>query len=261
MNKLFAFFLLFSCFEKTWGQESYGLMMIVKGQVQVVRQKEQPVNSRVGDKVYPEDTIITGKDSRTKIVMNDRNIINVLPETKIRIDQYINNRKEKNVRLSLFEGKVRTNVEQKYDNNENKFEIKTPTAVAGVRGTQFVTGFLKMNNTTTVTTLRGEVVFRGYDKFSKKQTEAVLVKRGEVAENSEGQKPSSAVKINPTEMKRIETETAVRKNFNNDKQIFETRRNEVSPIFSILNSNDNLLGDSVKNIINKPATVNIVIQQ
>ncbi len=261
MNKLIAILLVFASFSKALAEESYGLLMIVKGQVQVAKAKAPPAGAKVGSKVYPQDTIITGKDSRAKIVMSDRNIINVLPETKIRIDQYINDTKEKNVRLSLFEGKVRTNVEQKYDNNENKFEIKTPSAVVGVRGTQFLTSYQKSTNTTGVTTFRGEVIFRGYDKLSEKQTEAVLVKRGETSENSEGQKPGSPVKMSPTDLKRIEGDTAVKKDDKGDQQLVVVPRNDISPITSVPYSNDNLLGDSAKNIINKPATVNIIIQQ
>lgn len=261
MNKFIAIILVFASFSKALAEESYGLLMIVKGQVQVAKAKAQPTGAKVGGKVYPQDTIITGKDSRAKIVMSDRNIINVLPETKIRIDQYVNDTKEKNVRLSLLEGKVRTNVEQKYDNNENKFEIKTPSAVVGVRGTQFMTNYQKATNTTAVTTFRGEVIFRGYDKLSEKQTEAVLVKRGETSENSAGQKPGSPVKMSPTDLKRIEGDTAVKKDDKGDQQLVVVPRNDITPITVIPNRNDNLLGDSAKNIINKPATVNIIIQQ
>ncbi|AZZ37956.1 hypothetical protein CIK05_14475 [Bdellovibrio sp. qaytius] len=262
MNKLVMIMLVFGGFSKALAEETYGLLMIVKGQVQVAKMKTQPVSAKVGGKVYPQDTIITGKDSRAKIVMSDRNIINVLPETKIRIDQYINDTKEKNVRLSLIEGKIRTNVEQKYDNNENKFEIKTPSAIVGVRGTQFLTSYNKSSNTTGVTTFRGEVIFRGLDKTSDKLTEAVLVKRGETSENESGRKPGSPVKMSPSEFKRIEGDTAVRKEGQgSDQQLVLVPKNDLTPITAIQDRNDNLLGDSAKNIINKPAKVNIIIER
>ncbi len=260
MNKLIVIFLILGSVSKALAEDAYGLLMIVKGQVQVVKSKTQAVGAKVGSKVYPQDTIVTGKDSRAKIVMSDRNIINVLPDTKIRIDQYINDSKEKNVRLSLLQGKVRTNVEQKYDNNENRFEIKTPSAVVGVRGTQFITSYQKSTNMTIVTTFRGEVIFRGLDTKTEKLTEAVLVKRGETSENVEGQKPGSPVKISPAELKRIDGDTAVRKE-EKDQQIVLVPRNDITPISAIINRNDNLLGDSTKNIINKPAKVNIIIER
>ncbi|MES2802123.1 MAG: hypothetical protein V4654_06495, partial [Bdellovibrionota bacterium] len=90
MKRLISVLLVLGSFSQAFAEEAYGLLMIVKGQVQVVKMKTQAVGAKVGSKVYPLDTIITGKDSRAKIVMSDRNIINVLPETKLRIDQYIN---------------------------------------------------------------------------------------------------------------------------------------------------------------------------
>lgn len=260
MKKLITILLVLGSVSQALAEETYGLLMIVKGQVQIAKSKSQAVSAKVGSKVYPEDTITTGKDSRAKIVMSDRNIINVLPETKIRIDQYTNDAKEKNVRLSLIEGKIRTNVEQKYDINENKFEIKTPSAVVGVRGTQFLTSYRKSTNITGVTTFRGEVIFRGLDARSEKLTEAVLVKRGETSENVDNKKPGSPVKMSPSELKRVEGETAVRKE-EKDQQIVLVPRNDITPITAIPNTNDNLLGDSAKNIINKPAKVNIIIER
>ncbi len=262
MKILIPILLVLGGFSQALAEETYGLLMIVKGQVQVAKMKSQPMGVKVGSKVYPQDTIITGKDSRAKIVMSDRNIINVLPETKLRIDQYINDTKEKNVRLSLFEGKVRTNVEQKYDTNENRFEIKTPSAVVGVRGTQFMTSYRKSNNITGVTTFRGEVIFRGLDTLSNKLTEAVLVKRGETSENIDGKQPGSPVKVSPSELKRIEGDTAVRKDDKGtDPQQVFVPKNDLSQIIAIQERNDNLLGDSAKNIINKPANVNIIIER
>lgn len=116
-----------------------GMFMVVKGDVKVSGSGGAAVVAKVGTKVNQGDQIITGLDSRAKIVMSDRNIINISPNTKVVIEEYINDAKSKNVKLGLLEGKIRTNVEQKYDNDKNKFEIRTPTAVAGVRGTQFIT--------------------------------------------------------------------------------------------------------------------------
>lgn len=262
MKRLILILLVVGSCSQALAEETYGLMMIVKGQVQVAKLRAQPTGAKVGTKVYPQDTIITGKDSRAKIVMSDRNIINVLPETKLRIDQYISELKEKNVRLSLIEGKVRTNVEQKYDNNENRFEIKTPSAVVGVRGTQFVTSYKRSTNVTAVTTFRGEVIFRGLDALSNKQTEAVMVKRGETSENFDGKQPGTPVKMNPVEFKRVDKDTAVRKE---DRPLDPLQaglpKNDIGQIIGIKDRNDNLLGDSAKNIIAKPAKVNIIIER
>ena len=196
----------------TFAATSYGVLMIVKGSVKILKKDDTSTDAKISSKVYPEDTIVTGKDSRAKIVMSDRNIINVLPETKLRIDQYINNEKEKNVRLSLIQGKVRNNVEEKYDNSKNRFEIKTPTAVAGVRGTQFITSFDRITNKTEIVTLKGEVAFQGLDAKSNKLTEPVVVKKGETSQNQDaGAAPATPTRLNPVELKKAESDTVVRK--------------------------------------------------
>ncbi len=212
MKKIFIIMCLLVIAFPVFAAQSFGVLMVVKGSVKILKKDDTSTDARISSKVFPEDTVITGKDSRAKIVMSDRNIINVLPETKLRIDQYINNEKEKNVRLSLIQGKVRNNVEQKYDNEKNRFEVKTATAVAGVRGTQFITSFDKQTNKTEIVTLKGEVAFQGLDATSNKLTEPVVVKKGETSQNQEaGAPPATPTRIDPIELKKIESESVVRK--------------------------------------------------
>ena len=212
MKKIFITSCLLVIAFPVFAAPSFGVLMVVKGSVKIFKKDDTSTDARISSKVFPEDTVVTGKESRAKIVMSDRNIINVLPETKLRIDQYINNEKEKNVRLSLIQGKVRNNVEQKYDNEKNRFEVKTATAVAGVRGTQFITSFDKTTNKTEIITLKGEVAFQGLDATSNKLTEPVLVKKGETSQNQEaGAPPATPTRIDPIELKKIESESVVRK--------------------------------------------------
>ncbi len=212
MKKIFITLCLLVVAFPVFAAQSFGVLMVVKGNVKIFKKDDTSTDARISSKVFPEDTVVTGKDSRAKIVMSDRNIINVLPETKLRIDQYINNEKEKNVRLSLIQGKVRNNVEQKYDSEKNRFEVKTPTAVAGVRGTQFITSFDRITNKTEIVTLKGEVAFQGLDASSNKLTEPVVVKKGETSQNQEaGAAPATPTRIDPIELKKIENESVVRK--------------------------------------------------
>lgn len=252
----------------------YGLLMIVKGDVKINKVDSQVLDAKIGAKVFPQDTIITGKDSRAKIVMSDRNIINVLPDTKLKIAQYVNNAAEKNVRLDLIEGKVRNNVEQKYDNDKNKFEVVTPTAVAGVRGTQFITSFDKATFKTAIVTLKGEVTFRGVDVKSNTTTEAVVVKKGESSALDQGSaQPEPPKKVPPIEFKKIDNESAVKKDpppgsENGGKSspppppgTQSQVKNEIKQIISNIETQDNAISDTTKQIINKPAKVKVVPQQ
>ncbi|MBK7960428.1 MAG: FecR domain-containing protein [Bdellovibrionales bacterium] len=137
----------------------YGLFMVVKGDIKVKNIQNQINPTKVGTKIFPGETVISGVDSRAKIVMSDRNVINVSPSSEMKIEKYESAGKEgpRNVELNLIDGKVRNNVEQKYDGEKSKFLMKTPTAVAGVRGTEFLTSFNKASQVTQVVTLRGSV--------------------------------------------------------------------------------------------------------
>ncbi len=141
-------------------QAVHGVLRVVKGDVQIKSAKTgQTARARVGEKVFPKDTVITAKDARAKIVMVDNNEINVSPESQVEIQNYEYDPAggKKDVLLNVIYGKVRSKVEQKYDGKSSKFQIKTPSAVAGVRGTDFLTGF--QGGVTNVVTFEGKVEF------------------------------------------------------------------------------------------------------
>jgi hypothetical protein len=143
-------------------QNVHGVLRVVKGDVQIKSGKSgETAKARLGAEVYPKDVIITGKDARAKIVMVDNNEINVSPESQIEIQhyEYDPSAGKKDVTLNVIYGKVRSKVEQKYDGKTTKFQIKTPSAVAGVRGTDFLTSFDRGNGQSQITTFQGRVEF------------------------------------------------------------------------------------------------------
>ena len=76
-----------------------GMFMVVKGDVKITSGSSDAV-AKVGTKVNQGDLISTGNDARAKIVMSDRNIINISPNTKLKIEEYISDNKTKNVTKS-----------------------------------------------------------------------------------------------------------------------------------------------------------------
>ena len=120
--------------------EVHGVMMVVKGDIKVTSAKTQKTDqAKIGMKVFPGDAIQASADSRAKIVMSDKNVLNISPDSKIVIAQYQNDGNNKNVQIDVMYGKVRADVQQKYDGDKSQFNVKTPSAVAGVRGTVFLT--------------------------------------------------------------------------------------------------------------------------
>lgn len=141
-----------------WAQKMEGVFMVVKGDIKVVSKDGSQSGAKVGKKVSQGDTIVSGPDSRAKVVMTDKNVLNISPDSKIMIEKYENDGKDnKNVELNVLYGKVRASVEQKYDGEKSKFNVKTPSAVAGVRGTDFITGYSSQTKQTSITTFAGSV--------------------------------------------------------------------------------------------------------
>lgn len=195
---------------QAWANQMYGVFMVSKGSVKVESTKAGTSDAKVGVKVFEGDTIITGADSRAKIVMSDRNVINVNPDTKIQIAKYENDAAtgKKNVEMNLIQGKVRNNVEQTYDGEKSKFLIKTPTAVAGVRGTQFLAGFNPGTQMTSIVTFKGAVTVASVNAQGRIVGTPVLVKKGEMTTASSGAAPEPPKAMPKEEVKKMDMETA-----------------------------------------------------
>lgn len=191
-------------------EQMYGVFMVTKGSVKIQSAKTGTSDAKVGVKVYEGDTIITAADSRAKIVMSDRNVINVNPESKLQIAKYENDAAsgKKNVELNLLEGKVRNNVEQTYDGEKSKFLIKTPTAVAGVRGTQFLAGYNPSTQMTSIVTFKGSVTLASVTPKGQIIGAAVLVNKGESTTASPNAAPAAPKAMPKEDLMKMDAETA-----------------------------------------------------
>jgi hypothetical protein len=190
-------------------QNVHGVLRVVKGDVQIKSVKTgQTAMARVGEQVFPGDIILTGKDSRAKIVMVDNNELNVLPESQFEIQHYEfdPDKDKKDVLLNVIYGKVRSKVEQKYDGRSSKFQVKTPSAIAGVRGTDFMTSFDKTSNTTQVVAFQGTVEF-GKTGSGGLITGAVSVTPGKMATSVAGAAPGAPVSVPKDQFAKMDNES------------------------------------------------------
>jgi hypothetical protein len=190
-----------------WAQQMSGVMMVVKGDIKVTAKDGKTDAAKVGRKVSSGDMITAGADSRAKIVMADKNVINVSPDSKIVIEKYENDGKDKkNVELNVLYGKVRASVEQKYDGEKSKFNIKTPSAVAGVRGTDFMAGFNPNTKITQVITFTGTVAV-GQPGPGGTIKNPVFVQPGQMAQMGAGQAAAQPTKVSKEELSKANSET------------------------------------------------------
>ncbi len=195
--------------EAAFAAGAHGVFRVVKGKVSVKSaQSGQVVRARLGSKVLPGDVISTEKDSRAKIVMVDNNEINISPESEIKIEKYEfdPNQGKKDVLLNVIYGKVRSKVEQKYDGRTSKFQVKTPSAIAGVRGTDFITGYTPATSTSQVITFEGRVEF-GSVGVNGQMINPVEIVPGQMAEISKGGERPVPQSIPQDNLKQMDSET------------------------------------------------------
>jgi ferric-dicitrate binding protein FerR (iron transport regulator) len=91
--------------------------------------------------VFEGDTIETGLGGKTRIKLDDGSKLMVASSSQVQIDLIDSDltAKKRRIAMSLLYGKIRNKVDKRSD-GENVFEVKTRTAVAGVRGTDFASG-------------------------------------------------------------------------------------------------------------------------
>jgi hypothetical protein len=123
-----------------FSQEIVGKIIALEGRVEArLEERKSWRVLNLKDDVYEKDTIKTGEDSKVKIFFVDETTVSIGPETTIKITKLMCS-PAKNYREGKFNvamGKVRFNV-GKIFSKESTFEVHTPTAVAGVKGTSFI---------------------------------------------------------------------------------------------------------------------------
>jgi hypothetical protein len=116
-----------------------GLIKVSKGNVQIQRGAAK-MPASVGTGLQTSDVIVTGADGSAGITFSDNSLVSVGPNSVFAIDKYSFNSTthqgefEGNLRqgrLAAISGKM---VKQ----SPESMKIRTPSAIMGVRGTEFV---------------------------------------------------------------------------------------------------------------------------
>jgi hypothetical protein len=127
-----------------WGQGSQppatpnlaGKVELVEGDVTVYDKAKKPRRVAVGDAVYEGEGIVTGQDGELHLNMEDGGFIAVRPNTKMSIAAYRaeGGDQDKGV-FSLLQGTFRSVTGWIGKFNPRSYQVRTPTATIGVRGT------------------------------------------------------------------------------------------------------------------------------
>ena len=129
----------------------------MKGNVKI-----RSANQRKFDTAYKAQMIRTGdwlktdKNVFVAIVFLDGSMVKIQSNTEIEIKSSRITAKELKTQMFISEGQAWSKISKQ---NNGEFRIKTPTAVASVKGTEFDVDFDDMSESTSLVVLEGEVEF------------------------------------------------------------------------------------------------------
>ncbi len=96
----------------------------------------EQVDAKADLRLYQGDTVTTKSKTKVVIQLDDGSITQMTSLSSMKIDQLSKSLKGQSTNLALDDGKSWQKV-KKLDVQHDKFNVSTPTAVAGVRGTYF----------------------------------------------------------------------------------------------------------------------------
>lgn len=117
------------------------------------------ITAAPGVAIQHGDELRTGQPGRLRIVFQDDTVLTVSDDSRVVVNEAVfdpNQGKSRSV-LGLLQGKVSALVSEYYKRPGASYEIKTATAVAGVRGTEFVVTYDPRDDRTDVAGLSGTV--------------------------------------------------------------------------------------------------------
>lgn len=116
-----------------------GLVKVAKGSVHIERGAERLAVS-IGMAVRPADVLVTGADGSAGVTFSDNSLVSLGPNSVFAIDKY---RFDATTHAGEFEGNLRQGrlaaVSGKMVKQQpESMKIRTPAAIMGVRGTEFL---------------------------------------------------------------------------------------------------------------------------
>lgn len=119
--------------------ENIGLVKVSKGSVQIQRGAEKlPAN--VGASLQTSDTIVTGADGSAGITFTDNSLVSVGPNSVFSVDKYSfdSTTHQGEFAGNLKQGRLAAVSGKMVKQSPESMTIRTPSAIMGVRGTEFV---------------------------------------------------------------------------------------------------------------------------
>jgi hypothetical protein len=142
--------------QAAWAQTNIGNTQIVVNDVKGMVGQQEPAVLRVGIDVFQNEVIQTGEHSASKVLFQDKTSLSVGGSSRVTLDHFVYDPdpSKSQVALSIARGVVRFATGSL---PKSSYQITTPTATIGVRGT-ILTIVVAEDGSTTITVDEGDVV-------------------------------------------------------------------------------------------------------
>ncbi len=195
-------------------KSSCGTFHVVKGKVQYLERKgaKRMKRARQRARICSGGTVVTDANSRALIKMPTQDEIHISPNSKLVIEDLKTDKEDKNkkrVLINVIYGKLRANLKKdSYDNSKkNQFRVKTKSAVAGVRGTQFLTSQPQGGAPSEIVTFRGQVEVGQPTGNGFEFKNPVMVGAGQKTRIALNKPPAPPIQVPKAEFQQLNQET------------------------------------------------------
>jgi hypothetical protein len=114
-----------------------GLVTTLQGRANLTREAAPPVLLKFRDDVFLKDVINTERESLARVLLRGSNLLTIRELSQVTIEEQALPEGPRSV-ISLFAGKIRATVSRALLRRGEEVEIRTPQAVAAVRGTDLI---------------------------------------------------------------------------------------------------------------------------
>jgi hypothetical protein len=184
-----AFVLIFA--RACAAQEAVASIVKTQGKVETAAAgTEEWKHAPVGTALTNGMKIRTGREAEALVQWKQGHILKVFGMSTVTIDRSEMNGDKENTRLDINNGKVFVKA-HKLASDDSKFEVKTPTAIAGVRGTEFMVEVSGESSVSTITLIQGQLDIAG------EQVQTILEENTAITVNPDATTAPEPVAIDP----------------------------------------------------------------
>ena len=219
MKNVTLFFMLLAFLSSfAWAGNKAAVVKLIRGEA-FVHTGSQKMKLKVNDWIDAGSTIQTSSKSFLKIIFIDKSQMNIGASSEVKVEKF--HSKDAGV-IDLVRGKIRSQVTKDYlqidGKNKSKLFIKTPNAVMGIRGTDFLITTTGKN--TAAILFEGSVVFNRLDNRKLTDTaklddivdQGVRMFPGEFSAVGEKGAPTIPALLNVQQRTKLESNKSFEKN-------------------------------------------------